>query len=183
MSRYVRGDSAAFSVLYERTATALLSYLARMTGARDVAEDLLQETFIKVHRARDRYVEGAAPMPWLYAIAHRTFLDHHRKQKRSKVRAREPEKLPEEKAHLTGKREDQVVEQDAEAIERLHRALGTLPPKQRQAVVLTKLEGKSLAEAAEIAGTTVGALKVRVHRGTKGLRDCLGREGADENVG
>jgi RNA polymerase sigma-70 factor (ECF subfamily) len=62
-------------------------------------------------------------------------------------------------------------------------ALAELPVQQREAVVLTKLDGKSVAEAAEIAGTTVGAMKVRAHRGYEALRKLLGRSPAKPATG
>jgi len=178
MGRYVEGDSQAFSALYARIAPALLSYLVRMCGARDVAEDLLQESLFKVHRARSSYVRGAAPMPWLYAIAHRTFLDHARKQGRARVRATDD--LPEVAAHITGTRAEDYREQDPQLVERVHAALAKLPLAQRQAVVLTKLEGLSVADAAAIAGTSVGALKVRAHRGYNQLRAILAEADHDD---
>jgi RNA polymerase sigma-70 factor (ECF subfamily) len=177
MSRYCKGDASAFRELYARVAPRLLNYLLRMSGQRAVAEDMLQMTFLKVHRARAAYVEGAAPLPWLYAIAHRTFLDEVRRRKRSKVElSRDGDKVPESRAHVTGAPEDQVHEpaHDPELTKAALEALERLPPNQREALVLTKLSGKSIAEAAAITGTTPGAMKVRAHRGYVALRKALG---------
>lgn len=177
MTQYVEGDADAFTALYGYAAPRLLSYLLRMCGARDVAEDLLQECLIKVHKARSGYTIGANPMPWFYAIAHRTFLDHARKQKRTRVRAAgAPQALPEVAAHITGARNEDYEEPRADMSSRIESALATLPASQRQAVVLTKIEGLSLADAAAIAGTTVGAMKLRVHRAYGNLRKSPGLE-------
>ncbi|MBT8493944.1 MAG: RNA polymerase sigma factor [Deltaproteobacteria bacterium] len=173
MSRYVGGDAQAFAAFYQGSAPAILAYLIRMAGRRDVAEDVLQETYIKVHRSRSSYVVGANPMPWLYAIAHRTFLDHVRKSSRRRDRVERAAKETENKAHLTGVPISDYHQPDPAAGEAIRQALTRLKESQRQALVLTKIEGKSLAQAAAIAGTSVGAMKLRVHRGMNRLRTLL----------
>jgi RNA polymerase sigma-70 factor, ECF subfamily len=177
MEQYCDGDASAFRALYALVAPRLLGYLMKMARERAVAEDLLQLTFLKVHRARPAYVRGADPLPWIYSIAHRTFLDEARRVKRAVVRVGEGDELPEQSADLRGetdeRRDDPRV--DPELVKVALDALAQLPEQQREAVVLTKLDGKSVAEAAEIAGTTVGAMKVRAHRGYEALRRILGR--------
>lgn len=180
MARYCDGDASAFRELYAEVAPRLYGYLVKMARQRPLADDLLQQTFLKVHRARAAYVRGADPIPWIYAIAHRTFLDEARKGKRAKVGVGETDELPEVAADLhgdpAGRRDEPRA--DPELVKATLDALAELPAQQREAVVLTKLEGKSVAEAAEIAGTTVGAMKVRAHRGYEALRKRLGREPA-----
>ena len=120
------------------------------------------------------YIRGADPVPWIYAIAHRTFIDETRKVKRAVVRVGDEDEIPEVRAGLDGATEDRRDEPaDSELVKAALDVLATLPEQQRQAVILTKLEGKSVAEAAEIAGTTVGAMKVRAHRGYEVLRKAL----------
>jgi RNA polymerase sigma-70 factor (ECF subfamily) len=178
MQRYVDGDAAAFRSLYALLAPKLLGYLAKMTRDRAVADDLLQQTFLKVHRARTAWVAGADPTPWIYAIAHRTFLDEARKKQRAVVSVAKGEDLPEVKAEIDGTAEGAAeVLPDVELTRAAMAALEALPPQQREAVVLTKLDGKSIAEAAAIAGTTPGAMKVRAHRGYVALRKALGEGG------
>src|SRR5881392_1376411 len=106
MRRYCDGDANAFRELYALVAPRLLGYLVKMTRDRALADDLLQQTFLKVHRARAAYVRGADPVPWIYAIAHRTFLDEVRKQKRAVVRVSDADSLPEVHAGLTGESVD-----------------------------------------------------------------------------
>jgi RNA polymerase sigma-70 factor (ECF subfamily) len=185
MARYCDGDASAFRELYALVAPKLLGYLVKMARSRAVAEDLVQQTFMKLHRARPAYVRGADPLPWIYSIAHRTFLDEARKQKRAVVRVGEGEDLPEAQADITGdaiERKDEP-RADPELVKATLDALATLPEQQREAVVLTKLDGKSVAEAAEIAGTTVGAMKVRAHRGYEALRKLLGGGNAKHAAG
>src|SRR5262252_5185405 len=106
MTRYCDGDAGAFRELHALVAPKLFGYLLHMARDRAVAEDVLQQTFLKVHRARAAYVRGADPVPWIYAIAHRTFIDETRRQHRAVVRVGEVEELPEVKAGLTGESED-----------------------------------------------------------------------------
>ena len=183
MAQYCDGDANAFRALYAAVAPRLHGYLLRMARDRAVADDLLQQTFLKVHRARGAYIRGADPLPWLYAIAHRTFLDEARRTKRAIVQVGADEHLPEVPAGITGEGDGQRDEPrgDPELAKAALAALHTLPDQQREAVVLTKLDGKSVAEAAEIAGTTPGAMKVRAHRGYVALRKALGGAGGDES--
>jgi len=179
MQRYCDGDAGAFRELYALVAPRLLGYLLKMARERALADDLLQQTFMKVHRARAAYVRGADPLPWIYSIAHRTFIDEARKHKRAVVRVGDVEELPEVPAGLTGESADRRDDgrADPELVTAALDALADLPHQQREAVVLTKLDGKSVAEAAAIAGTTTGAMKVRAHRGYEALRKVLGRTG------
>jgi RNA polymerase sigma-70 factor (ECF subfamily) len=180
MARYCDGDASAFRALYALVSPRLLGYLMKMARSRAVAEDLLQQTFMKVHRARAAYVRGADPVPWIYSIAHRTFLDEARRQKRAVVRVGDGDDLPEQQADLHGELAERRDEPraDPELVQATLDALAELPAQQREAVVLTKLDGKSVAEAAEIAGTTTGAMKVRAHRGYEALRKLLGGRAA-----
>jgi len=175
MQRYQDGDAQAFRELYALVAPRLFGYLMKLTRSRAVADDLLQQTFLKVHRARATYVRGADPLPWMYSIAHRTFIDEVRRGQRAVVRPGGDD-LPEVPADLTGVSADRKDEPrvDPELAKAALDALADLPTGQREAVVLTKLEGKSVAEAAEITGTTIGAMKVRAHRGYEALRRLLG---------
>jgi RNA polymerase sigma-70 factor (ECF subfamily) len=175
MAKYCDGDAPAFRELYAAVAPRLLGYLVKMTRSRALADDLLQQTFLKVHRARAAYVRGADPVPWIYAIAHRTFIDEFRKQQRAVAKVTAADELPEVPAAITGEPVGTVDEPaDPDAARAALDALARLPEAQREAVVLTKLDGKSVAEAAVIAGTTVGAMKVRAHRGYEALRKLLG---------
>jgi RNA polymerase sigma-70 factor (ECF subfamily) len=182
MARYCDGDASAFRELYAAVSPKLYGYLVKMARSKAVADDLLQQTFLKVHRARAAYVRGADPVPWIYAIAHRTFIDDVRKGKRAKVGVGDTDDLPEIAADLHGEPADRKDEPraDPELLAATLDALAELPEQQREAVVLTKLQGKSVAEAAEIAGTTVGAMKVRAHRGYEALRAKLGAPSAKQ---
>jgi len=159
MCRYCAGEAAAFHELYQWLAPRILGYLTGLCSDNATAEDLLQLTFLKLHQARGVYVQGANPIPWIYTIAHRTCLDELRKRRRAKVRlSREPDAIPEIPAHLTGTAEAAMNNEGSNpAIRVAMGALASLPHNQRNALLLTKVHGRTLAEAAAITGTTVGA--------------------------
>jgi RNA polymerase sigma-70 factor (ECF subfamily) len=183
MARYQDGDAGAFRELYAEVAPRLLGYLLKMARSRALADDLLQLTFLKVHRARGAYVRGADPLPWIYSIAHRTFIDETRRKKRAIVNVSTDAEgtVPDVPATITGDAVGATDDPaDPDATKAALDALAQLPPPQREAVVLTKLEGRSVREAAEIAGTTVGAMKVRAHRGYEALRKLLGASAATQ---
>ena len=162
MERYVAGDEAAFNELYRAASPRLFGYLHRLTrdGAR--AEDLLQTTFLKLYRSRDRYQPGSPVLPWLFAIGRNSFKDETRGQRAKQEVVTRDGSLPEVGTTLESRRED--------AREELLAAFADVPRTQRDAVMLTKLFGFSVAEAASLLGTTASSIKLRVHRGLHGLR-------------
>jgi RNA polymerase sigma-70 factor (ECF subfamily) len=180
MTRYCDGDAGAFRELYARVAPRLIAYLQRMSGERAVAEDLVQQTFLKVHRARSAYVRGADPVPWIFAIARRSFLDEARRRKRARVQVSGGDgRLPEMPATIDGKSlaDGPRAAPDPDLVSAALDALSRLPPAQREALILTKMSGKSIAEAAAITGVTPGAMKLRAHRAYVALRRALGAIG------
>ena len=181
-ARYCRGDAAAFQRLYALLAARILAYLTGLLGDKAAAEDALQLTFLKVHEARSSYVMGANPVPWIYTIAHRTALDEIRKRKRSRVRLNKEGEgaAAEPAAHITGvaadAHPDPADRPDPSAAAGALAALAKLPDNQRQALILTKVHGRSIADAAMITGSTPGAIKQRAHRAYVTLRQLLGRK-------
>src|SRR5882724_2585304 len=175
MRRYCAGEQAAFHKLYGLLAPRILGYLWGLIGEKPAAEDLLQQTFLKVHEARASYVLGANPIPWIYTIAHRTALDELRRRKRSRVRLTKDGTLAAEPpADITGAAAGETrPEIDGEAAGAAMAALEHLPDNQREALILTKVHGRSHAEAAMITGTTPGAIKLRAHRAYVTLRQLM----------
>jgi RNA polymerase sigma factor (sigma-70 family) len=175
MARYCDGDAGAFRELHARVAPRIVAYLARMCRDRATADDLAQLTFLKVHRSRAAYVRDADPVPWMFAIAHRTFLDEMRRRQRSRVQVAQGDRgVPEQAAAIDGAPvEAASAGPDPEILQAALQALDQLPPAQREALILTKLSGKSIAEAAVITGATPGAVKLRAHRGYVALRKAL----------
>jgi len=165
MDAYVDGSATAFDELYRRVAPNLLAYLLRLTRNRERAEDLLQITFTKVHRARGSYLRGAPLLPWILAIARRSFLDERRSATTRTEDLSADGTLPEPRTA--------EAELPADLSDALERALDALPEAYREAIQLTKIAGLSIAEAAGVLGTTETAVKLRVHRGYAQLRKQL----------
>jgi len=175
MGRYCDGDAAAFHRLYALVAPRILAYLVSLVSDRALAEDLVQQTFLKVHQSRGSYVRAANPVPWIYTIAHRTCLDELRKRKRTPVKLTTDGDLPTgPRAGLTGQVEEVEARDEDGATSRISLAdLERLPPNQKEALLLTKVHGHSVTQAAMIAGTTPGAIKLRAHRAYVTLRQRL----------
>ena len=165
MERYVDGEPEAFECLYRRVSPNLMGYLLRLTRNRERAEDLLQITFSKIHRARGSYLRGAPVLPWILAIARRSFLDERRS---AQVRT---EDLSPDGALPEPRHQDRPL--PTELSDALEVALDRLPENYREAIVLTKITGLSVAEAASVLGATETAVKLRVHRGYNQLRKEL----------
>jgi RNA polymerase sigma-70 factor (ECF subfamily) len=176
MARYCDGDRTAFDALYTAVAPRLLGFVQGLVGDRALAEDILQETLLKLHEARSFYVRGADPVPWMFTIARHTAFDELRKRKRARVRLVEDDSRPppEPRAELSGMPAEAHRSDDPAGAEALA-ALDQLPEPQRQALLLTKVEGLSQAEAAARAGTTPGAIKLRAHRAYVALRKLVKR--------
>ena len=171
MVRYVEGDTVAFEELYRQLSPKLFGYLLRMTRQRDQAEDLVQITFSKIHRARESYLKGAPLLPWVLAIARRSFFDLKR---RNKVR---PEYLSQDGSLPEPPSEKAPLGNDV--VEALELAMQRLPEAYAEAIQLTKITGLSLKEASEVLGASQTAVKLRVHRGYKQLRKNLEDYGRD----
>lgn len=170
MSRYQQGDGAAVSELYRQVSPGMLNYLWRFTQDRGLAEDLVQETFLRVHKVRQTYRPGSPVRPWLFAIARYAAIDALRKKGRRRELVYD--ELPVIDALVTQPEEPR----DPSGTERVEKALQALPQKQREALLLTKAGGLSMREAAAALGTTEGAVKVRVHRALVSLRRSLGHD-------
>lgn len=165
MIRFCDGDDAAMEVLFDRHAAGVLAFLTRMVRDPAQAEDLLQTTFLSVVRAKGRYERGTAFSPWLLTIAanaargvlrHKKYVDAH-------VTAEQH----------SGSSVAEPPDSDPKLRERLQAALESLPPPQREAVVLHKIQGLSFEEVARATGVSAGAARIRAHRGYERLRELL----------
>jgi RNA polymerase sigma-70 factor (ECF subfamily) len=180
MARYAGGDDAAFADVYDLLAPRLLRYLIRQTRNEAQAEDLVQKTLLRMHRARGRFLPGAAVLPWAMAIARRLLIDDLRSRKEER-QARSLDDEPHVDPPDRGPSAADLVAA-SELAGRIERELARLPTAQREAFELVKREELSLAEAAAVLGTTVTAVKLRAHRAYQALRLALGdlAEGATD---
>jgi RNA polymerase sigma-70 factor (ECF subfamily) len=165
MTRALDGDRDAYAQLMAELADVIESYLrARFGSAResDFLEDCVQEAMLTLHRVRHTWDRRLPFRPWLFAVVRHKVIDLLR---RRAVRRTEPLAVDE-------------LAPVAEPSSRLDgaRLLAALEPAYREALVLTKLEGYSLEEAAEKVGVSVGAMKSRVHRALQMVRKRLREE-------
>ena len=174
MDRYAAGDDAAFGEVYDALAPRLYGYLLRQTREAARAEDLLQQTLLQIHSARGRFFPGAELMPWAFAIARRLMIDGYRKKKRE---AQLVEEGAPEAPSVAGT--DDLLHQKR-LLQALDHEVTKLPDAQRVAFELTRREGLSLREVAEVLGTTVMAVKLRLHRAQLALRAGVGKRRRDD---
>lgn len=176
MAAYVAGDPAAFEALFARHAPALLGMLMRHLRSRAEADDVLQQTFLQLHRARLDFRPGSELRPWLYTIA----MNAMRERFRRASRKREAPLGPGDEDRLRTEGDPLEEQQEAaRARTRLHAALQTLPANQREVIELHWFQGRPFTEIAAIVGSTLSAVKVRAHRGYERLRKTLA-EGDDD---
>jgi RNA polymerase sigma-70 factor (ECF subfamily) len=163
LDRYARGDDAALDDLYRLGAVRVRAFLLRLCADLALADDLTQEAFLRICHARGSFVAGAPALPWMLAIARNAFLDHTRRERVRRAhreeRARQSSDTPEAP---DGGGDRAVLARQMLGV--VQRALMTLPVRQREAFVLVRFEGLSIAEAAEVLGATQGAVKILAHR-------------------
>ncbi len=174
------GDEAAFPLLYRRYERRLLAFLVPYVGDLALAEDLLQESFLRVFRQRASYEPRGAFRTWLFAIARNLALDQLRRRRSLGEPAsplREQTKVEADAEGLLDPAPDALgVLAGREAATRLQAALLELYEEDRASILLSRLEGLRYREIAEILGSTEGAVKVRAHRALLTLRKRLRRE-------
>ena len=173
MVAYVRGDRRAFERLFARLSGPVHGFFLRAFRDRAVADDLLQTTFLKLHRARADYRPELEVKPWLFAIAGRVRLDALRKKYRMREDADE-ERLAaaDEAAALARAAEADAADPGGRAAS-VREALEALPESQRTVVHLHRYEGMTFGEIAAALGTTEAAVKLRAFRAYQRLRVAL----------
>jgi RNA polymerase sigma-70 factor (ECF subfamily) len=168
MARAQAGDGEAYRRLLEQITPYVRSLAIRLSHEPGDAEDAVQDVLLTIHAVRHTYDPSRPFGPWLVAIAHRRIVDWLRRRGRTRSRetAIEPrhETFPAPQANI----------HEANSGERaLRAAVESLPPAQRQAVKLLKLQEMSLKEAAAVTGMSIASLKVTTHRALKSLRRIL----------
>lgn len=164
MERYLDGDQDAFRQIYELYARRLQRSLRKRVGDDEVADDLVQRTFLRFHRSRADFKRGRSPRPWLYTIAFNLARDWGRVHgKRIHVEWDERDFPIEAEDRLEAKQE----------AKRVRDALNELSDSSREVIELHWFEGLSFAEISEITGDSRSALKVRAHRTYKKLKAIL----------
>ena len=171
MAAHVGGDKKAFPELVRRYGPLLQGMARRHLRSTELARDVVQQTFLQVHRARRDFRTGAKLRPWVFTIATNLVREHYRRTGRrpetsyeavrEEAPSIEPTVDPVDLAELQASRLDVL---------RLREALTKLPESQRLVIELHWIQGHPFSEVASIVGSSVSAVKVRAHRGYKRLR-------------
>ena len=165
MRRYQAGDEQAFATLFERHAPRVHGFLLRHVGQRALADDLLQATWLHVHRARKTFRDGERFTPWLYTIANNLRRDEARRAARDRGELTRDGRWPEPRPSAP----------DLELEARVRAALQAIPESYREVIVLHRWHDLGFIDIAKMLGTTEGAVKLRAHRGYLALRDELAK--------
>lgn len=165
-----RGDRAAFDAVFAAFRRRIYAYLVRMTRTKDVAEDLLQETFLRLAQAAARLEPDTRLGPYLFTIAHRVFISWTRAQA---VRAQLAGDLPARETASDARSPLEALA-DSQAQSALERAFAALAPAYREVALLVGVEGLTPAEVAEILGQKPDAVRQRLARARTQLAEALG---------
>lgn len=168
MARYQQGDFTAATALVNQLSPQLHRFFLVQFVSRRYADDLLQETWLRIHEVRHTYRPGQPVLPWLYAIARHIRVDHYRKARRTEIRE---ESLDENLDIPQPAAAGAARAPDLEAI------LATLPESQREVLAMLKVAGMSLEEVARATSSSVGSVKQKAHRAYERLRQRLGEIG------
>jgi RNA polymerase sigma-70 factor (ECF subfamily) len=163
MKRYQEADPDAPGALIAALSPALLRFFAVQAANRQQADDLLQETWLRIHRVRHTYRPGEPVLPWIYAIARRVRIDGYRRVRRRASREIAVPVLPDS----FQREEPRASEHDFQAL------VAALPRAQQEVITMLKVGGLSLEEVARATSSTVGAVKQKAHRAYERLRKLL----------
>ena len=166
------GDTRAFERLYRLYSGRVLGVCLRMTRRRDIAEDCVQQTFIRAWRNLGAFEGRSAFSTWLHRIAVNEVLTYARNHG-TRVEATQEDAI-EESDDATASSSSGANEYDAGEVMDVERALSTLPEGSRHVVVLQAVYGYSHEEVADMLGIAVGTCKAQLHRGRRLLRERLG---------
>lgn len=167
MTAYVAGDKAAFRELFQRYAPLLQRAMARELRSPEEANDLVQQTFLHLHRSRLDFEPGRKLKPWVFTIALNLKREYFRRTKRRHETSLEDDRIAEPFEGPRGQERSDAARETALALQ-------ALPAEHREVIELHWFGGLSFPEVAEAVGSTVAAVKVRAHRGYVALRARLG---------
>jgi len=165
MMRYQRGSLEAFQEIYAQLAPGVRRYLSHLAGGPEIADDLLQETFLQMHRSRAAYNPKYAVRPWVFGLARNVFLMNRRA-------ARQWAKVHESREHLP----EFTVLPEADRLgsqDEIRRVMANLHPEQAEALLLHHEWGFSFEEIAGMLGISAAAARARASRGMADLRVAL----------
>jgi RNA polymerase sigma-70 factor (ECF subfamily) len=167
------GDQIAYASLLVLLTSTTRQFARTRLGAVPWIDDVVQETLLAIHRARQTYDAGRPFAPWFYAVASSRLIDVVRRERRVTSREIPGDVLPEPIAGRTATRD----EIDVEAI---HAAVAALPARQREVIEALKFQDQSVREVAGRLSMTESAVKVTAHRGYRALKRLLGGHGRED---
>lgn len=172
MLKYQHADRASAELLMEALRPILMRFFLSTPDGRQNVDDLVQETLLRLHRARHTYRAPDPLLPWVYAIARHVRVDQYRRRRRTTLReeAVEPEKLERQPAPAP---ESSSQSPDFDTL------MARLPQSQREVITMLKVLGMSVDEVARVTGSTAGSVKQKAHRAYQRLRAILQREPED----
>jgi len=161
---YQQADAQATTELICRLSPDLLRFFLAQEASRTEAEDLLQNTWLRIHKARHTYRTGSPVLPWVFAIAKHVRVDGYRKRRRIQQYEIATESLPE------GPPPQESPRAEAPTFESL---IAGLPESQREVLTMMKVNGLSLDEVARATSSSIGAVKQKASRAYAKLRTLL----------
>jgi RNA polymerase sigma-70 factor (ECF subfamily) len=164
MAGYQAGDFAAARSLIDRLSPQLHRFFDAQSRNPADADDLLQEAWLRIHRARHTYRRDKPLLPWIYAIARRVRVDHYRRRVRTTTHEQRWKQLDDEAF---------ASPPDAPRAEDLEALLAPLSEGQREVLQMLKVAGMSLEEVARATSCSVGSVKQKVHRAYEKLRQTM----------
>ncbi len=170
-SRYLCGDGASAERAFGGLSKVLKGYFLARTRSDSDSQDLTQASLLKIHLSRASFDENLSLKTWVFVLAHRTLIDHWRKNSRLEFVQSTDEDIVTDADRSETSSDDPFVRMAQRKI--LGKALESLKPDDRTIVYLSVEEGMSMAEIAAVVSSSEGAVKVRMHRARKVLRQFI----------
>ncbi len=181
VERASTGSEAAYRELVRRYQRPVFSLTYRMVRDRELAEDLTQETFVKVLNAIDRYRPEYKFSSWIFKIANNAAIDHLRRRELDTLSldggpdAMTPDRVQATSLQLSDGVESQLEELEARELgTQIERAIGALRPEYRSCIIMRHVEGRAYDEIADVLDLPLGTVKTYIHRARAELRESLG---------
>lgn len=174
IARFQQGDNYAFDLLVKRYKDPLMNFVFRFVGEKEEAEDIVQETFLRLYKNKHYYREIAKFSTWIYTIAGNLA--------KTELRRRRRRKLLSISSFMTSEKDYDIPDEDSNPEREtntvvtdkiIQKAIDKLSPKFKQVIILRDIQGFSYEEIAEIVGIPLGTVKSRVNRARLKLQEDL----------
>ena len=176
MRRYQAADADAADALVGLLNPILARYYYAITGDARLVDDLLQDCWLRIHRARSSYRPGEPVLPWIFAIARHTRVDSYRRWQRSAGRESNIDDIPRHPASDPRQALDARLQAGA-----ILNALQSLPEGQREVLMMLKVGDMTVEEVAQATGSTAPAVKQKAYRAYQAVRRILGLQRKEES--